>query len=105
MSNNSPSYRSGGVINVAEGTLTGAGSAETLVCGFIPSFVKVFNETDVIVWEKYRTQADANTFKLTAAAVGSKDTGSAIVINTDGTVTLSATLAASGKVLHWLAYA
>lgn len=103
MANRTPSNQSAGVVNNASGSFTGAGNAETLVLGFVPQYVEVFNETDVILWKKFGTQAAANTIKLTNVAVMTKDTGSAIVINSDGTVTLSATLAASSKVLHWRA--
>ena len=101
----SASYVSAGQAVVHQGTLTGAGAIATLTLGFKPSYVEVFNETDVILWKKYHTQADANTVKVTNVVVMTKDTGSAIVINSDGTVSLSATLAANNKVLHWLAAA
>ena len=100
-----PSYRSAGVVNQASGTFTGDATATTITLGFIPSYVRVFNETDVILWEKFRSQAAANTVKQVTAGTTTKDTGSAIVINSDGTVTLSATLAASSKVCHWAAFA
>jgi hypothetical protein len=44
----------------------------------------------------------ANCIKTVTAGTTTVDTGSAIVINTDGTVTLSATLAASGKALKFI---
>lgn len=103
MANRTPTNNAAGVVNSMNGSFTGAGNAETLVLGFIPQYVEVFNETDVILWKKVSTQAAANTMKITNAVAFTKDTGSAIVINTDGTVTLSATLAANGKVLHWRA--
>lgn len=101
MTASSPTKNSGGVVNNASGTVTGAAAAVTITLGFIPQSVEVYNETDVILWKKFPTQAAANCIKIVATAVMTNDTGSAIVINTDGTVTLSATLAASGKVLHY----
>ena len=95
--------KSGGIVNVATGSFTGGGAAVTLTLGFVPSHVAVFNETDVIKWEKFYDQASANTIKVVAAGTMTKDTGSAIVINTDGTVTLSSTLAANGKACVWRA--
>lgn len=103
MANRTPTNNAAGVVNMMNGSFTGAGNAETLVLGFTPQYVEVFNETDVILWKKNSTQAAANTIKAVAAGTITKDTGSAIVINSDGTVTLSATLAASSKVLHWRA--
>lgn len=97
--------RSGGIVNSATGSFTGAGAAVTLTLGFVPSQVVVFNETDVIRWEKLYDMAAANTIKVVAAGTMTKDTGSAIVINTDGTVTLSATLAANAKDCKWTARA
>jgi hypothetical protein len=59
----------------------------------VPSNIRVINETDVILWEKIDPMAAANCLKTVGSTgVTTLDTGSAIVINTDGTVTLSATL-------------
>lgn len=107
-----------GIVNFATGTTTGAGAAVDVTLGFKPKFVKVFNETDAILWEKYAGQADANTAKTTAGTTGandtvttSQDTGSAIVLkggNIEGDTysgfALSATLAANGKTLQWAAW-
>lgn len=95
--------RAGGVHNTMTGSFTGAGAAVTLTLGFTPAYVMVFNETDATKWEKLYDQAAANSIKTVTAGTLTKDTGSAIVINTDGTVTLSATLAANGKACVWVA--
>lgn len=95
--------RNGGIANSMTGSFAGTGAAVTLTLGFVPGEVTVFNETDVIIWRKLYDQAAANTIKQVAAGTTTLDTGSAIVINTDGTVTLSATLAANGKACKWVA--
>jgi len=96
--------RNAGIANSASGSFTGAGAAVTLTLGFVPIMVVVINETDAIKWMKLYDQAAANSMKETAASVQSLDTGSAIVINSDGTVTLSATLAANAKACKWVAF-
>jgi hypothetical protein len=47
--------------------------------------------------------AAANSIKQVTAGTTTLDTGSAIVINSDGTLTLSATLAASAKAIKGFA--
>lgn len=96
-------YRNGGIANTAGGSFTGAGAVVTLTLGFVPVSVEVFNSTDAISWTKFYDMAATVTKKETAASVQTADAGSAIVINSDGTVTLSATLAANGKVCSWVA--
>jgi len=107
-----------GICNFATGTTTGAAEAVDVTLGFKPRYVRVFNETDVILWEKFATQADANTVQLDPGTTGAndtvtttKDTGSAIVIkggSVDGDTysgfQMSATLADTAKVLHWVAF-
>lgn len=92
-----------GVPNMATGQETGAGEAITVTLGFVPRKVRVFNETDVILWEKFSGQAAANTRKVVAGGTMTKDTGSAITISGNSFI-LSATLAASGKALYWEAH-
>lgn len=96
-----------GISNLAHGSLTAAAAVVDVTLGFRPRFVQVFNETDAILWQKYATQSDANTLKSDTAVA--KDTGSAIVFKGDDGDTykgfsMSATLAANAKVLHWVAY-
>lgn len=95
------SKRSDGVVNSVTGSLTGDAAANTITCGFVPTHVIVIDETDAIRWEKIDPMVAANCLKTVTAGTTTVDTGSAIVINTDGTVTLSATLAASGKALKF----
>jgi hypothetical protein len=95
--------RSGqGIARGSNGTNTGDGTVLTVNLGFRPKLVCIFNETDVITWQKFDTQADANVLKTVAAGTMTKDTGSAIVFNSNGFVA-SAALNAAAKVLHWYA--
>lgn len=98
------SKRSDGVVNSATGSFTGDGSAQTLTLGFVPSNIRVINETDVVLWEKWDPMAAANCLKTVGSTgVTTLDTGSAIVINTDGTVTLSSGLAVNAKAIKFFA--
>jgi hypothetical protein len=69
----------------------------------VPNHVIVLNETDAIRWEKIQPQAAANCFKTVTAGTTTLDTTSAIVINADGTLTLSAGLAAASKAIKFRA--
>lgn len=97
------SKRSDGVNSFAHGSFTGDGAAQVLSLGFVPNHIIVINETDAIRWEKFQPMAAANSIKTVTAGTTTVDTGSAIVFNSDGTVTLSATLAASAKVIKFRA--
>jgi hypothetical protein len=99
--------QSSGIVQVATGKFTSDGNATILNLGFKARVVELFNETDVIVWKKFEGQAAADTLKMLShdTAQVNKDTGSAIVINTDGTVTISATAAGTSKVIYWTATA
>jgi hypothetical protein len=97
------SKRADGIVNVMTASWTGDAAAQTITCGFVPTQVTIFNETDVIKWEKIDPQAAANCFKTVTAGTLTLDATSAIVINTDGTLTLSAGLNASAKALKLVA--
>lgn len=96
------SKRADGIVNVVTGSLTGDAAVNTINCGFVPLYVMVVNETDAIVWQKFDPMVAANSVKTVTAGTTTVDTGSAILINTDGTVTLSATVAASAKALKFM---
>lgn len=101
-----PTTQSYGVVNFAQGTFTSDGTATTVTLGFKPRHIKVFNETDVILWEKFLEQAAANTVKTVAAGTMTKDTTSAITIATDeSTFVINAGASGTAKVLHWVAFA
>lgn len=92
------STQAGGIANTATASFTSDGTAATVKLGFVPRFVKVVNSTDAIIWEKITGMAAANSVKTVGGTVAvTVDTGSAILINTDGTITLSSTLAGTGK--------
>lgn len=99
----SPDKQSDGIVRGCSGHITADGTAVTLELGFNPQHVIVINETDAIRWELIAGMAATKTTKLTGTPTFAVDTGSAIVLNGDGTVTLSATLAANGKSLVWFA--
>lgn len=110
MANAAADEQAQGIVNFATGTITGDGTVTNVLLGFKPRHVRVFNETDVIVWEKFATQADANTVKLDATPALTKDTTSAIKLVGDQGVDsfagfiLTAAVAANAKVLHWAAW-
>lgn len=91
-----------GIANRATGSATGDATALSVTLGFKPMYVEVFNETDVIKWEKFNDQADANCVKTVAAGTMTKDTGSAITLTEKGFI-LSATVNAAAKALRWFA--
>lgn len=97
--------RSGGVVNSVVGSFTSDNAAQTLTLGFKPNYVKIINETDVIAWEVFASSSSTKVLKLTNAPALTVDTGSAIVINSDGTVTLSSTLVGNSKVITFFACA
>lgn len=97
----SASARSGGVINSASGGFTSDGNITILNLGFAPSMVRVINETDAIIWDKLGGEAAANCMKTDTAVALS--TSSDIVINSDGTVSLSATVVGTSKAIRWYA--
>lgn len=101
--NVSPSKKSGGIVNNVSGSFTSDGTAAVVTIGFAPQTIRVFNETDVISWEKFATQSAANTVKRIADGTTTKDTGSAVVINSNGSFTISATAAGTSKVIHFVA--
>lgn len=98
-----------GIVNFATGQTTGTGNVVDVTLGFTPRYVRVWNDTDVILWEKFPGMADNATVKQVAAGTTTKDTTSGIVIkgDTDGETyrgfQLSAALAANGKALKWIA--
>lgn len=93
---------SAGRANMASGSLTSDNTAVNVKLGFKPRFVKVYNATDTIIWEKTGTMAAAAAIKVVTAGTTTVDTGSAIVIGEDG-FTISATAAGNSKALHWIA--
>lgn len=99
------SKRSAGIINTAAGSFTSDNTATTVTLGFNPISFKVVNSTDTIIWEKLDGMAAANSVKTVTAGTTTVDTGSAILFNGDGTVTLSQTLVGNSKAISWVAIA
>lgn len=97
------SKRTDGVVNACSGSFTGDGAAQVLTLGFAPLHIIVYNETDALRWEKFDPMVAANSLKVVTAGTQTTDTSSAILFNTDGTVTLSAALAANAKVIKFIA--
>ena len=97
------SAKSAGVVNSVTGSFTSDNAAQTLTLGFKPNFIKIINETDTIVWEAFSVSTATKTLKIAGTPAVTIDTGSAIVINSDGTVTLSATLVGNSKVITFYA--
>lgn len=91
------------IMNFASGSFTSDNTATTVTLGFKPRWVKVVNTTDVIVWEKIEGMAAANSIKVVTAGTTTIDTGSAILINADGTITLSQTAVGNSKAISWVA--
>lgn len=99
----SATSQASGVSNFASGSFTSDNTATVVNLGFKARWVKVVNTTDVIVWEKIEGMAAANSVKTVTAGTTTIDTGSAILINTDGTITLSATAVGNSKAISWVA--
>lgn len=99
-----------GVVNIATGSSTGDGTALDVTLGFIPRHVRVFNLTDVILWEKFEAMPASNSVKQVTAGTTTLDTTSAIVIKGAATADgyagfqMSAGANANAKVLHWVAF-
>lgn len=99
----SATTQNAGVANFASGSFTSDNTATVVKLGFDARWVKVVNTTDVIVWEKIEGMAAANSVKTVTAGTTTIDTGSAILINDDGTITLSSTAVGNSKAISWVA--
>lgn len=97
-----PTTQAMGVVNFASGSFTSDGGVATVTLGFTPRRVEVVNSTDTIVWTKIEGMAAANCVKVTSTTQ-SVETGSDILINAGGTVTLSTTLCGTSKAISYTA--
>lgn len=95
---------------MATGSFTSDGNAVSIQAGFNPRHVKVWDETDTLIWEKVQGDLPANTWKYAAGGI-SLDTASAIQFPADvglhepgSSVLLSAALVGTGKAISWVAY-
>lgn len=92
------------VANFASGSFTSDNSITVVQLGFTPRWIKVVNSTDNIQWEKIEGMAAANSMKTVGGTVAiTVDTGSAIIINADGTISLSAAAVGNAKAISWVA--
>ena len=99
----SASRRGDGIVRIHDGTFVGDGTAVVLTLGFIPTFFRLINQTDVITYEKIRSQVAANSIKTIAAGTMTLDNTSGILFNADGTVTISAAVNVTAKSFAWVA--
>jgi len=91
-----------GITNFASGSFTGDGTIATLNLGFKPRYFKLFNATDVVVYEKWEGMVAANSIKTVGVGTTTND-ASAITLDAVGTVTIPAAINISAKALSWIA--
>lgn len=103
--NVSATTQAASIHNFASGSFTSDNTDTIVKVGFKPRWVKVVNSTDTIVWEKIEGMAAVNAIKTVGAGTTTIDTGSAIIINDDGTFTLEAATVGSAKAISWVACA
>ena len=98
--------QSGGDETDVHGYFTSDGNAVQINIGFRPMRIRVFDETDVILWDWMYGLAATHTIKQVTGGTTTVDTGSAIVpteqagvnnIAGNWIVTLSATLCSTAK--------
>lgn len=99
----SATSQANGISNFASGSFTSDNTDTVVTIGFVPRWVKVVNTTDTIIWEKIEGMAAANSIKTVTAGTTTIDTGSAIVINSDGTMTLEQATVGASKAISWVA--
>ena len=105
MATNTPTSRSAGVVNCSAGSFTSDGTACVVTLGFAARRVEVYNETDTIAWAWQEGMAATKSKKVVAAGTMTTDTGTAILAAAGGkTMTLSATLCGTAKVITYTAW-
>jgi hypothetical protein len=95
--------QSAGVTNFASGSFTSDNTITTVACGFRPRLVKVFNTTDVIVWEKFEGMGATTCIKTVAAGTTTADTTTAITLTASG-FTLAQAAVGNSKAISWIAF-
>lgn len=96
--------QSGGRANIATGTFTGAGAAVDVELGFTPRYIELINVTDAIIQKHIEGMPSGSVLNTTAAGANSIDTGSLLLIDTNG-FTVGAGAAISAKEYVWMASA
>jgi hypothetical protein len=105
MATDSATSHSRGVCNFATGRLDPSDNTAVVVnAGFKARHVIVINEDLVVRWEKMEGMAAAACLKTVTAGTTTYDTNSGIVINNDGTFTISAAAAGDGDNVLWAAW-
>jgi hypothetical protein len=94
---------SNGIVNFASGSFTSDNTDTIVTVGFTPRWIKVVNTTDVIVWEKIAGMPAVNSVKTVTAGTTTMDAGSAIIFNSDRTMTLEAATVGNAKAISWVA--
>lgn len=96
--------------NMATGNFTSSGTDVSIVLGFNPRHVRLFNETDGVIWEKVQGDLPANTWKGGAGGL-TLDTTGAMTFPADSglrepgsSIYLLAALVGTGKSISWVAY-
>ena len=95
--------QSNSISNFASGSFTGDGTIATLNLGFKPRYFKMFNATDVVVYEKWEGMVAANSIKTVTAGTTTND-ASAITLDSAGTVTIPAAINIAAKAISWVAF-
>lgn len=91
-----------GIARSTSGTFTGDGTITEVILGYTPQHVKVVNQTDVVVMEKFGTMADTTIVNTVTAGTTTINTGSLITIAENG-FSVAIAAAGSGDVCHWVA--
>lgn len=103
------------IVNIASGKFTTDGAAAvavTLTLGFVPRFFEVINATSTAaftrdqVYEGMAAGASMHEAAVATAPASTQTTLSAAgpVINSDGTVTVPATIAVASSTFYWRAH-
>ena len=93
------------VRNFATGSFlddTGTPEAMVIVCGFLPRYIRVVNETDRTQTEWFKGMAATNTLKIGADGTATLATDSAIIALAPGFTFLKA-LTIQNKQYRWIA--
>jgi hypothetical protein len=103
--------------NLAGVATSANGDTKKINLGFYPRYVRIINETDVIIWEKTIGMTAANAMKTVTAGTLTTDTGSHVLFDTDPglvaadansgsgfTITLDPTAVPASKRVSWVAW-
>jgi len=104
MATASATSQAAGIVSFATGSYTSDNTATVVTLGFNARYVLMHNSTDTITWQKLEGMAAANTIK-DVSGTKTTDTGSAILLNTDKTITISSTAGGNAKAISWAAWA